>query len=775
MTGTVPLRALILAFATGTALVQTLPALPDLRWVWILLPLLVLPTLLPASPAGHRGRRAIWLLVAFSAGVAYAAWRAELRLDDALPPAWEGRDVRLIGEVRGLPEATPRGWRVTLTVEEVLTPGARLPERVQVNLHSFTGETMPVPRGGACLALGARLFRPQGSRNFGAFDYQAWLLERGIRAQGYALSAPEASTGCGFSLGRIVHATRQTVRDRLAAALAGRPYAGIVTALAVGDQDAIVASQWTLFRQTGVTHLMSISGLHVTLLASMVFLLVNRAWRLVAFLSVRLPARRAASLAGLATAIGYVALAGFGLPALRTLFMVATLAVALSVDRTVSPTRALAAALGAVALVDPWAALAPGFWLSFGAVAALFLANSLRLGRPVPWWMAWLRAQWAVTLALCPMLLLVFGEVSVVSPLANAFAIPLVSLLAVPLTLIAIVLPVDVLVIAAHAVIDVVMHGLHWLASLPQPVWYGAAPAWPAVALGMVGAAVLLLPRGVPGRWLGVILLLPLLFPRVERPAPGEFWLDVLDVGQGLAVVLRTAGHTMVYDAGPVYASGEDAGARVVAPFLHARGISRLDALMVSHADQDHSGGMDALLLSHAPVLRLGPPAMAAGRRCAAGQRWRWDGVDFRVLHPPVRWQSNRNFSDNDLSCVLRISTTHGTALLAGDIERLGELELLHAITTDLRADILVVPHHGSDSSSTPEFVDAVSPAFAIVSAGRRNRFGHPHAAVVARYRHVGAELLGTDRHGGLAVRAAPGGIVVLRAEQAARRYWHDR
>lgn len=769
-----PLRLLILAFALGAALLQTRPALPDLRWAWGLPPLLLLPGLLPRQGMGRLSRWLLLAMIAGAVGFLYAAWRAETRLADALSTAWEGRDIRLLGRVAGLPEATPRGWRLNLAVERVETPAAIVPERIQLSLFRFGDSRTAAPRGGDCLVLTARLGRPHGSLNPDGFDYEGWLLERGIRAQGYAVSPPAPASGCGFSPAGRIDRWREDMRDRLRSALPDRPYAGIVMALAVGDQNAIPDAQWTLFRATGVTHLMSISGLHVTLLASLVFALVNMGWRRLAWLALRLPARKAATLAGLATALLYVALAGFGLPAMRTLFMVATVAAALWLDRLTSPSRVLAAALGVVVALDPWAALSPGFWLSFGAVAVLFYAGSGRLGTP-PFWLAWLRAQWAVTLALCPVLLLLFHEISLVSPLANAFAIPLISLLAVPLVLAAAMLPVDVLAEAAHAVVALTMTGLTWFTALPQPVWHGATPGGPALLLAGLGVAILLLPRGMPARWLGAALFLPLLFPRIEHPAYGEFWLEVLDVGQGLAVVARTQTRALVYDTGPAYASGEDAGARVVAPYLFSRGVGGLDGLVVSHPDSDHSGGMNALLASHAPAWRLASMPIPGGGRCAAGQSWRWDGVEFRILHPPARFYDQGNFAENDLSCVLRISGPHGSALLTGDIERLGEMSLLDEARGALRSDVLVVPHHGSGGSSMPAFVAAVDPAHAVFSVGRRNRFGHPAPEVLGRYRAGGAAIRRTDGEGALAIRAGAGGIRIAPAGGAYRRYWLGR
>lgn len=783
------IRLAILAFALGAAVLQLQPALPAHAWLGLVLPWLLLPVLWRMRQRVSAGRLVLIGLLAGLAGFHYAAWRAEARLADHLPDAWEGRPLSLTGRVVDLPERTPRGWRVRIDVAAVHTRDAVVPRRVLLTHASFRGEPPPAPAAGACVRLVAKLSSPHASLNLHGFDYEAWLFERGIRATGVLTGVPVEAEGCEGALRGWIDRKRGEIRDRLAAALSGHPYAGVVIALAIGDQNAIPGAQWTLFRHTGVTHLMSISGMHVTLFSALVYALVTWLWRRAPGLCLHLPARKAGLALGLAAAAAYVALAGFGIPAQRTLYMLAAVAAGLWFGLMASPTRVLAAALWVVIAIDPWAVLAPGFWLSFGAVAALMYAGSGRL-RPPPWWLAAAQTQAAVTLALTPALLALFHEVSLVSPLANAFAIPLIGLIAVPLTLLAVVLPLDALTWLAHGAVALTMQGLVWLDTLPQPVWYGAHPGWPAIALALLGTALLLLPRGLPARALGLVLFLPLLSPRLERPEVGEFWLTVLDVGQGLAAVVRTAGHTLVYDTGPLYASGEDAGARVVAPFLHAQGVKRLDALIVSHDDTDHSGGALGLMASLPPAVVWAPLAgleqsrvsphgraiLAAHtdvRTCTAGTAWRWDGVAFTILHPPAPHYANRHYADNDRSCVLKVSGPNGSVLLTGDVERLGELSLLERVPEALAADVLVAAHHGSRSSSMPEFLDAVGAEYGVISVGHRNRFGHPAPEVLQRFTERGMRVLRTDRQGALVLRFAAGGLAVDTARDRQRRYWH--
>ncbi len=785
----------MLAFALGAAWLQTRPVLPPLAWA-ALLPLGGLLWAALASskfpmqrhPARTIPRTLLAWLLAFLTGFFYAAWRAESRLADNLPAQWEGRDVAFSGRVVGLPETTPNGLRFVLDVAAVATPGATLPGRVQIGWYARPGEATPSLMGGACVSLVARLARPHGSLNPGGFDYQAWLLQRGIRATGSLRGAPAPAMDCGGGAAARLDALREGLRAHLREGLGAAPYAGVVIALALGDQDAIPAAQWTLFRQTGTTHLFSVSGLHITLFSAMVYVLVAALWRRFPRLCLRLPAHRAGIALGLLAATAYTLLSGFGIPAQRTLYMLAAAAAVAWLDRAPTPSRLLAVALAAVVLIDPWAALAPGFWLSFAAVATLLYAGMGNTRRRL--WRAWAHAQWAVTVALAPLLLVLFHEISLVSPLANAVAIPLVSLLAVPLALLAAVLPWGWCALLAHAVIAAGMAWLELLAALPRPVFHTAAPDWPAFLLALLGTALLLLPRGFPARWLGVLLFLPLFFPRLPAPQPGEAWLTVFDVGQGESVLVRTAGRAVLVDTGLRFASGEDAGARVVAPALWRQGITRLDGLVVSHDDIDHSGGAASLLASHHPDWLLTslagmPPASlsetgralltAAPRAlaCAAGQTWTWDGVRFRVLHPPAHHYAHPGFGDNDRSCVIRIDTAHGSALLTGDIERLAEMNLAER-RMPLAADVLVAPHHGANTSSTPEFLAAVRPRLVVVPVGRRNPFGHPHPEALARYRALGAEIARTDRHGAVEVRLQATGLTLARAVDEERRYWRE-
>jgi competence protein ComEC len=504
-----------------------------------------------------------------------------------------------------------------------------------------------------------------------------------------------------------------------------------------------------------------------------------------------LPARKAAALTGLAAALSYALLAGFAIPAQRTVYMLAVVALALWRGQFTSATSVLIWALLTVVLLDPWAVLAPGFWLSFGAIGLILLISTGRIGK-TKWLTEWIRVQWAITLGLIPLLLAMFQQVSLVSPLANAIAIPLVSLVVVPLTLLGALPALEFFLLLAHAVLNGCMQILEWLGDMPQAVWIQhAPPPWTVVA-GLAGVVWMLLPgrfgwglglvAGFPSRWLGMVALLPIFFVLPARPALGELWLTVLDVGQGLAVVARTQNHTLLYDTGPGFNSEADSGSRIITPFLRAEGIQHLDAMIVTHSDSDHSGGALSVLEA-VPVKRLvssldaGHPIQLAAKekeRCMEGQSWVWDNVRFDILHPYGQSYGKPGVKPNGLSCVLKITTAYGSVLLPADIEKKTEYELLENHSTTLGSTVLLAPHHGSRTSSTEEFVRQVNPRLVIFSVGYRNRFGHPEAEVLERYRTLGSMLLRSDTDGAALLRFAGNGITMESSRVLRRRYWHE-
>lgn len=756
-----------LAFTLGVWSTQWLAVLPEPTFV-----LLAAFGGLISTAAGRQRPSLLFCGVALL-GFSWAAASAHWRLADALPEEWQSRDIELTGRVAELPQKFERGVRFVFVPETATAP---VPSRIMLSWYRQVDradeeegdeETASVglpsiPHAGERWRLTVRLKRPHGNLNPHGFDWEGWLFERGIRATGYVRKS--ATNARLAPAGLSVASLREATRARIARALPDAPYAGILAALAIGDQQAIPSEQWRLFAATGITHLMSISGLHVTMIGGLVAWLVSFLWRRHPRLPLVWPAQKAAAVAGLLGAFAYALIAGFGVPAQRTLFMLGVVVAALLSGRAVATSRVLGLALVLVLLLDPWAVLSAGFWLSFGAVAFLFYIGNGRLGAR-HWLVEAGRAQWAMTLGLLPLLLALFQQFSLVSPFANALAIPLVSFGLTPLALVGCLPGFAWTLDLAHLALMPLMDFLRWLAELPGALWQQhAPPAW-AVPPALLGAIWLLLPRGFPARWAGAVLFVPLFLIAPERPAPGEFYLTALDVGQGQAVHLQTATHDLLFDAGPDFGGDADAGSRVIVPYLRAIGVSRLDTLIVSHADRDHAGGADAVLA----VL----PVAVEERRCIDGGGWEWDGVRFAVLHPAAG-DYVRKVPSNALSCVLKVESPHGSVLIPGDLEGKAESEFLARHREAVRADVLVAPHHGGRKTSTPEFVAAVGAREVVFPVGYRNRFGHPHPDVLTRYAASGTRIHRTDRDGAVTVKVGFGDTAIRHEREARRRYWHN-
>ena len=781
-------RLNLILFVAGVWFLQQQAELPDFSWAWLLPALLLLTLsifLMPVRGAGY-ARAVLISLFFLNAGFFWAAWLAQQRLVDSLPAEWEGRDIQLNGVVASLPQLNERGERFELDVEDVKTPQAGVPQHISLTWYldrTDPEKSPPQLHAGERWQFMVRLKRPHGNANPHGFDYEAWLLERNIRATGYVRES-SVNIRLGEMVVRpayLVERAREMVRERLKSVLADYPYSGVLVALAIGDQQSISQPQWRVFTRTGVNHLMSISGLHVTMVAGLVLALVYALWKTSPRLMLLLPARKAAALSGVLAAFLYALLAGFAVPAQRTVYMLTTVAAALWLGKTSSASTVLCLALFVVVLLDPWAVLEPGFWLSFGAVAVIFLVVTGRVAR-LNWLRAWGQTQWAVTLGLTPLLLILFQQVSLISPLANAIAIPLVSFIIVPLTLLGVLPPLDFLLIAAHQLTQWLMGMLEWMSALPDAVWQQhAPPAWtllPAVA----GVVWLLMPRGFPSRWLGWIGLLPMFLIVPPALEDGALKLTVLDVGQGLAVVAKTRNHALLYDTGPGFTTDNDSGNRIIMPYLRAAGIKNLDGVIVSHADFDHSGGaisvldsvpvdwLDSSLPEDHPIRTHAQQSLA----CYAGQSWEWDGVRFEMLHPELSSYRNEKLKTNARGCVLKITSRYGAVLLPADIEKPSEQELLRRSPEQLRAEVLVAPHHGSKTSSTEIFLRQVQPKTVIFTVGYRNPFGHPKAEVVERYEMLGSKIYRSDFDGAVTIDFDSSGVTAQPYRLEHRRYWQS-
>ena len=772
--GRLVIRLAALGFLGGVLLVQQLPALPSLAWAGLLVPL--------AGLAWRWPRLFLPLLFLLTA-VLWSTFRAGLVLAEQLPLALEGQDLRVEGRIAGIPAPTEHGVRFAFDIESARSGDdpVTVPRRVQLSTY----DPLPALAVGDRWQFTVRLKRPRGFQNPGGFDYEAYLLQQRLRATGYVRDhePPQRLATLGEAGGSPAHHLnrfRQQLSLRIGAALPGHAFAPMITAFANGDDDSIPDHHWEVLTRTGTGHLIAISGMNIGLVAGLVFMLARWLWSLTGVGVLWLPAPRVAAVSALLAATGYAALAGFAIPTQRALVMLAAGLLGVLLGRRTAPSVLLAMALLAVLVFDPLAVLAPGFWLSFAAVAVILYV--VTGGRSSPGWraraLAFGRVQWAVTLGLLPLLLFIFQQASVASPLANLAAIPVVELVVIPATLLGVlglftlpdVLAVWPLLIAGTA-LEWLWPLLEALARWPAALWAQAAPApWALVAAG-VGVALLLAPRGYPARWVGGIWLLPLALAPPAAPSAGEVWLTLLDVGQGLSAVVRTAGHTLVFDTGARFSARFDLGRAVLVPYLRHAGVGRVDVLVVSHGDNDHIGGSQSLLaaLPVTEVLSSVPERIGgSARACAAGQTWEWDAVRFEILHP----EPGAAASDNDGSCVLRIESRFGRVLLPGDIEAGTEHALVATRPEAIRAEVLVVPHHGSRSSSSESFVEQVGPQLALVPVGHRNRYRHPHPDVVARYRERGIRLEDSAHAGALEVRVTGAGVQVDRHRERHRRYW---
>jgi len=751
-------------------------------------------------------RRGFAAAILASAGALLAAFgltgaQASLRLGDALVPALEGRDLVVTGVVASLPQAGPNGlrFRFALDAGSRRNEAGELPPLIVLGWYSGFHEdaALSQPRrelkAGQRWRFALRLRRPHGNLNPHGFDYELQLFEQGVRATGYVRDAPPPqllAEAAGFPVERL----RQRVRDAIYAAVADRRAAGVLAALAVGDQAAIEREDWDLFRNTGVAHLMSISGLHITMFACLAGLGLGALWRRSRRAVLVLPAQSAARWGGLAAAAAYAVFSGWGVPSQRTIWMLAAVCLLQGAGLRWPWLLVLLAAATVVTLLDPWALTQPGFWLSFAAVGLLMASTMARpvaetppgdaaserrgwLGRVLAATGAGGRTQVVATLGLTPLTLVFFQQFSLVGLLANLMAIPVVTLGVTPLALLGtLAAPLWSLGGAAVQGLDAF---LAMLAGIPGAVrMVPAAPLWAQLA-GLAAAGLATFPLPWRARLLALPLALALLIPPRTLPAEGSFDLLAADVGQGSAVLVRTRDHVLLFDARPQYSRESDAGQRVLVPLLRARGDTPLDLLVLSHRDLDHVGGARAVLATLgaetvSSSLDPGHPLTALATRtsrCEAGQRWRWDGVDFALLRPAVD-DYGRGLKPNGLSCVIRVAGAGRSVLLTGDIERDQEALLVAEHGRGLRSDVLIVPHHGSKTSSSPAFLGAVRPTVAVVQAGYRNRFGHPAEEVPTLYRERGIRIVASPACGAWQWQA-DGELGAVRCERdAARRYW---
>jgi competence protein ComEC len=826
----------VLAVVLATGAVQCFPAMPGMAaWLMLIACVGALSlVLLVWQRQSLRPRASVYRLLmplwAFVLGLLITAARVEQRLADELAPGNENQVARVVLRVAGLVRVQPDSRQFGADVISSRPDG--VPSRIQVSWSApgrggpygrFNQEKFDFPElvPGQLWRMTLTLKKPHGARNPHAFDYESYMFANGLRATGRVRGTPQyLGDEPWANLPIIAQRARHRVRQAMQPHLDGKRYGAVLLALTIGDQASVDQSDWDVFNRTGITHLVSISGSHITMIAALGGTAVLWSWRRLRFRgkapAERMPAQIVAALAALLIAWLYCLLAGWGVPARRTFLMLTVIATAHVLRLPLNVSRLLSLVAFAVVVLDPWALLASGFWLSFGAVYVLMasagwwgqafgqsgLTRLQRFGRFLG---VASRLQLAITVGLMPLLALVFHQVSLASPLANSYAIPVISLIVTPLSLL----------LAAVAFVP----GLDWLASaiawlghsalywIMQPtVWLAewnlasfdsaAAPLWMTV-LALAGLFMAVMPYGLPQRHMAWLLMLPALFWRAERPAEGGWAAYALDVGQSSAIVIQTARHALLFDTGLRSSATSDEGLRTVSPFMRARGIKKLDLLVLSHEDIDHAGGARSVLASvpveqsyssfdlltylqrEARLLGLSsslPPLPRAMSSCQQGQRWQVDGVVFEFLWPPARPMAARSIKRqqrNNLGCVLRIQGRHHSILLTGDIGVAQEAALLSAGLGAV--DVVMAGHHGSKGSSGIHFVNRVQASHVLAQAGAWNHYGHPSPVVQQRWEESGAQFWRTDRQGAITVHSRTDGLQVQSTRETEARYWQGR
>ena len=740
------------------------------------------------------------ILVGLAAGFLWALFHAWIKLYPALDRSLEGIDLDVVGQIVSIPSVREdHSMRFDFLIFRAEKPdeygGITVPKKIRLNWFG----TVPPLQLGEHWRLRVRLKRPWGFANPGGFDYERWLFGKGIRATGYVM--PDTPFKRLADGDHPVHSLRARLHQRLQAVLSDMDSESraVIKALTLGERSEIEHRRWQMLTGTGTSHLLAISGLHVGLVSGMIYLLIFQLWKLSGPLCIRIPAQRVAALAGMAAAVTYAMLAGFSIPTQRAMIMASVVFVAVFFGRSSRPWHLLSMALFAVLVWDPYAVLSYGFWLSFAAVALIFftVVNSRAAGQS--WWLRFGYGfgylQLIMALGLLPLTLMFFQQASLISPLANFFAVPWVSFIVVPFVLLGSVvlllfgdgLAGWVFLVADYS-IQVFWAGLEYLYRLPYAKWAHSPPDWvllPAVC----GVLLLLLPRKWFGKAIGLVLLSPLIFAQSTPLPDGETKFSVLDVGQGLAVVVETGDRVLLYDTGPAFKSGFNTGEAVIVPYLRERGIKEIDILVIGHDDNDHAGGLAgvlenmsvAQLVTNVPqnpddLQRPGRPDVR-NTLCRKGMTWRWENTHFQFLHPgdDVRKYSK----NNDRSCVLLVTHSGGaSALITGDIESRVERLLVKDQARLLDVDILIAPHHGSNSSSTTEFIRHTSPRYVVFAAGYRNRYRFPKEKVVSRYEEFGVEWLNTASSGTITFAfSAPPAPALQRHpgyRDVYKRFWHS-
>ncbi|NOY66277.1 MAG: DNA internalization-related competence protein ComEC/Rec2 [Gammaproteobacteria bacterium] len=758
----------VLSFLGGIISLHQLAVLPET--LWLLVSLLILPVLYRYK----KFKPVFWLLCGFFWAWVQAGWFYQHNLPDDL----EGKDTVVTGEIISVPEFYSNRSKFIFSISHAKSDYGewKKPGKVRLAWYGKPKDLKP----GQIWQFNVRMKKPNGFMNPSGFDYESWLFQQGINAVGYVRKSDDnrlIDSQFNFQL------IRQYIKTGLSKALVNAEYKGIMLALALGLRGDIDQKQWDVLQRTGTSHLIAISGLHIGLVAGFCFFIGRFLWvRLPSALALRYPAPKVAAIFAMTGAVFYAFLAGLALPTQRALIMIAVVMISLLADRVSRPGRVLSLSLFVILFIDSSSVLSPGFWLSFSAVGVLLYAMTGRIRSPEGW-RSWGRAQWIVTIGLVPLTLFIFQKTSVISPLANSLAIPWVSFLIVPLLLIGTIVlmlyePAGQLILTVcNALLKPMDMYLIWLSELPFAQWVQHSPSVWVILVSVVAVVLLLSPKGLPLKFVGLILLFPvfLVVPATLPDASVRF--TVLDVGQGLASVIETKNHVVVFDSGPKFSDRFDTGNSVVMPYLRQQGINKIDLLIISHGDNDHSGGAQSIVnqIDTVKVVSGEPKKLENinASKCKSGQEWSWDGVKFKLLHP----DGSMKFRKNDLSCVLKVITTNGSILLTGDIHKKSERHLVKYNAADLKSDILIAPHHGSKTSSHQAFIDNVAADYVVFPTGYKNRFKHPRPVVKQRYERTNAVLYNSSEHG--AIQFMLGGdspdFNVITFRQLNTRHWHRK
>ncbi len=785
------MRLFALSFLLGTLIIQQFQQLPSLIWIGLFLAISICMTVfLKKKSTASLFNSLLISLSAFLAGLLLSTAVAQNQLLKQIPMKWEGQDIILQGKVLGIPNKKNDGTRFRLEISQASlksTPEESIDLKGVVRLGWFRS-TQKINAGEAW-QLVVRMKQPSGFLNPGGFDYEKWLFTERISATGYIREERKGGKKYNKRVSKSpwwsINGLRQSIHNKIQTGVEDKASAAILSALVVAVRTKFDDEQWKLLQQTGTSHLVAISGLHIAVVAGFAFLPIMLIWGLFPSLNEKMPLRVAGAIAGVIFATLYAMLAGFTLPTQRALLMVVIALLGLLVRRNYHSSTILAVVVIAVLLLDPLAGMTVSFWLSFLAVALILVVLKRQIEKPA---MQLIKLQIALSLGMLPLTLFFFGSASLLSPVANLLAIPWVSLVVVPLSLLALVfMPISTFI--SNGLFSIAALAIEWMFSgfelLSRSSLANVSIAEiPNLYLlsAFAGFLFLLLPKGFPARWLGLVAILPALLFTVEKPKQGEFVFTLLDAGQGMASVVQTANHTLIYDVGTRYSKTYDIGKLVVVPFLKSKDLINVDSMILSHKDIDHWGGTEAVLkeITVKKIISSDTTVLENHKvfECIKDDQWQWDGVDFKVLSPPEDYPQN----DNNRSCVLRVSNASHSLLLTGDIQKKTEKLLLayaneeesNEVESDVQSEVISVPHHGSKTSSTEAFLQAVSPKLALIPAGYRNRFGHPKDKVLARYKRMGVDVMGTVESGAITVKfpADEDDFEVEAYREEKRRFW---